>query len=113
MPDNVVAPIAYGVFEIKVEGILHDKAPRFASYPPSPSQLVNNWTDSWEEFFTRQFRSDVAYAQRVLGRCPDLEELTDRFVDKVVPRLLRPLETGDHNIKPSLCHGDIWDGNVQ
>ncbi|KAK8115762.1 hypothetical protein PG984_012264 [Apiospora sp. TS-2023a] len=78
-----------------------------------PPAMVNDWTDSWEEYFTRQFRSDVAYTQRVLGLNPDLEELTDRFVEKVIPRLLRPLQTGGRSIKPSLCHGDIWDGNVQ
>lgn len=34
-------------------------------------------------------------------------------IEKVVPRLLRPLQTGGRTIKPSLCHGDLWDGNIQ
>ncbi|KAK7991455.1 hypothetical protein PG988_000249 [Apiospora saccharicola] len=78
-----------------------------------PPAMVNGWTDSWEEYFTRQFRSDAAYAQRVLGPNPDLEKPTDSFVEKLIPRLLRPLQTGGRSIKPSLCHGDLWDGNVQ
>ncbi|KAK8103674.1 uncharacterized protein PG998_010707 [Apiospora kogelbergensis] len=78
-----------------------------------PPPMVNNWTNSWEEYFGRQFRADMAFVQRVFGADPELVELTDQFIDKVVARLLRPLQTGGRNIKPSLCHGDLWDGNVQ
>lgn len=75
--------------------------------------MRNEWNNSWEEFWGRQFRSDVAYAQHVYGRDEELDSLTEVFVQKVVARLLRPLQTGGRNIKPSLCHGDLWDGNVQ
>lgn len=78
-----------------------------------PPVMSNEWTDSWEEFWGRQFRSDVAYAQRVYGKDEDLDTLTEEFIQKVVARLLRPLQTGGRSIKPSLCHGDLWDGNVQ
>lgn len=75
--------------------------------------MSNEWTDSWEEFWGRQFRNDVAYVQKVYGRDEYLDSLTADFIQKVVARLLRPLQTGGRNIKPSLCHGDLWDGNVQ
>lgn len=78
-----------------------------------PPVMRNEWTDSWEEFWGRQFRSDVAYAQKVYGVDEELESLTEEFIRKVVARLLRPLQTGGRTIKPSLCHGDLWDGNVQ
>ena len=45
---------------------------------------------------------------------PD-KELRDLFgltMKKVVPRLLRPLETGGRQIKPSLVHGALYSGNV-
>lgn len=77
-----------------------------------PPAMVNDWTDSWEEFYARQFRSDIAYAQGVYGADPELSHLADTLVDKVIARLLRPLQIGGRNIKPSLCHGDLWDGNV-
>lgn len=80
-------------------------------YGPPP--MVVDWTDDWETFWTREFRSGVEYVQRMCGKDPELVELTEEFVDKVVPRLLRPLQTGGRDIKPSLCHGDLWDGNIQ
>ena len=78
-----------------------------------PPVMRNEWTNSWEEFWGRQFRSDVNYAQQVHGKDEELDSLTEEFVQKVVARLLRPLQTGGRSIKPSLCHGDLWDGNVQ
>ncbi|KAK6837926.1 hypothetical protein PG987_006207 [Apiospora arundinis] len=78
-----------------------------------PPPMINDWTDSWEEYFGRQFRADIVYVQQVFGADPGLVDLTEEFVNKVVARLLRPLQTGGRRIKPSLCHGDLWDGNVQ
>lgn len=77
------------------------------------SPMRNEWTDTWEEFFTREFRSNLEWAQRERGRQPGLDDATEQFVEKVIPRLLRPLETGDRSIRPTLCHGDLWDGNIQ
>ena len=78
-----------------------------------PPAMVNDWTDSWEEYYARQFRSNIVYAQGVHGQDHELNELTDVLVEKVIARLLRPLQIGGRSIKPSLCHGDLWDGNVQ
>jgi len=75
--------------------------------------MVVDWTDNWEEFWIRMFRSDLEYAQQMRGHDPELVEVAEEFIDKVVPRLLRPLQTGGRSIKPSLCHGDLWDGNIQ
>lgn len=80
-------------------------------YGPPPMKV--GWTESWEYFWTREFRSGLEYAQSMRGARPDLVEVSDEFIAKVVPRLLRPLQTGGRSIKPSLCHGDLWDGNIQ
>ncbi len=80
-------------------------------YGPLP--MVAEWTDNWEEFWVREFRAGVAYVQSVLGEDPELAGLAEQVLLKVVPRLLRPLQTGGRSIKPSLCHGDLWDGNIQ
>ena len=75
--------------------------------------MVNDWTNSWEEYFARQFRSDISFLQTVYGEDTELADLTEVFIQKVVTRLLRPLQTGGRNIKPTLCHGDLWHENVQ
>ena len=46
------------------------------------------------------------------GPDEEMQQLCDKVLTKVVPRLLRPLETGGRSIQPRLVHGDIWDGNV-
>ncbi|KAI2463011.1 Fructosamine/Ketosamine-3-kinase [Annulohypoxylon bovei var. microspora] len=65
--------------------------------------MINSWTENWEEYFTRQFRANLVYAQQE----------PEEFIEKVIPRLLRLLQIGGRSIKPTLCHGDLWDGNIQ
>lgn len=77
-----------------------------------PPPMKNDWTDSWEEFWGRQYQSDIDYAQQVYGYDEELAVLTTKFIEKVVARLLRPLQTGGRVLKPVLCHGGLWDGNV-
>jgi protein-ribulosamine 3-kinase len=72
--------------------------------------LVNDWCDTWEEYFARQLRSDILWMHSIRGPNAEFDAVAEQFFQKVVPRLLRPLE---NNIKPVLIHGDIWPGNVQ
>ena len=46
------------------------------------------------------------------GPDDELKELTEGMLTKVIPRLLRPLETGGRQIQPRLLRGDLWDGNT-
>lgn len=80
-------------------------------YGPPPMRV--DWSDCWEQFWTREFMSGLEYIQKAQGEDPELVQVAEEFTNKVVPRLLRPLQTGGRNIKPSLCHGDLWDGNIQ
>ncbi|MCJ1351614.1 MAG: hypothetical protein MMC33_001598 [Icmadophila ericetorum] len=75
--------------------------------------LQCSWCDSWEEFFSRQFRAELAWEAGIRGANLELEQLTEELFAKVIPRLLRPLQTGGRTIKPTLCHGDLWQGNVE
>ena len=45
--------------------------------------MVNDWTDSWEEYFARQFRSDVSFVQSVYGEDAELADLTEALIKKV------------------------------
>lgn len=70
------------------------------------------WTDSWEEFFANSLKRVFEYEEKKHGPDKELKALERTVLQKVVPRLLRPLETGGRRIQPRLIHGDIWDGNV-
>jgi len=76
--------------------------------------MDNRWTHSLEEYYTREFRSSVAYAQRPLENDPELAKLAEPFIKIVIPRAART--TSDrwvYSIKPTLCFGDLWDANIQ
>ncbi|KAI1300889.1 Fructosamine kinase-domain-containing protein [Xylaria venustula] len=75
--------------------------------------LINDWCDTWEECFGRQLRADIQWLHSVRGPDPEFDEVAEQFFEKVIPRLLRPLQSGGRNIKPTLVHGDVWPGNVQ
>ncbi|KAK3904177.1 hypothetical protein C8A05DRAFT_42722 [Staphylotrichum tortipilum] len=67
-----------------------------------PPPMIVDWTDNCG-----------GVLDPMLGEDPELLKLAEEFIKKVVPRLLQPLQTGGRNIKPSLCHRDLWDGNIQ
>lgn len=75
----------------------------------------NTWTDSWEEFWTRQMRDflDREDAAHNGEPHPELERLRPLFFEKVLPRYLRPLESDGRSVTPCLIHADLWPGNVK
>jgi protein-ribulosamine 3-kinase len=88
----------------------------------------NRWNESWEAFFAQQMEGAFEAEQEVHGLSEDYQRLLPALYEKVIPRLLRPLETGENTLKPALTHGeniiteicimlmvksgDLWDGNV-
>ena len=74
--------------------------------------LTNDWCDNWEEFFIRTFREEVEWERGVQGQDAEMDRLLELTFEKVIPRLLRPLQSGGRSIKPALCHGDLWHGNI-
>lgn len=69
------------------------------------------WTDTWEECFTNGTRKDFELEREARGPSQDLDDLTGPLFEKVIPRLLRPLEMCGRKLKPSFVHGDLWYGN--
>ncbi|KAH6611491.1 hypothetical protein Trco_001511 [Trichoderma cornu-damae] len=72
----------------------------------------NTWCDSWEAFFANGLRHVLKVREERAGLNPELDALLPSLFDKVIPRLLRPLESGGRKIRPSLVHGDLWYGNT-
>lgn len=72
----------------------------------------NAWCHSWELFFARGLRQVLNLRGERAGPDPELDAMLPELFDRVIPRLLRPLETEGRKIKPCLVHGDLWYGNV-
>ena len=68
---------------------------------------VVGWEEKWAEFYLKLL---VGVCQRDLetnGPWPEMERATEQVAAKVIPRLLGSLQ-----IKPSIIHGDLWEGNM-
>ncbi|KAK8043346.1 hypothetical protein PG993_005776, partial [Apiospora rasikravindrae] len=74
--------------------------------------IEHGWSNTWEEYFARTTKALFELEQQARGPNEDIRELMVPFFSKVVPRLLRPMETGGRSIRPSLIHGDLWHGNA-
>lgn len=67
---------------------------------------------SWERFFTRLIANTMAMERRIQGDDPEIEYLESSILSRVIPRLLRPIETNGTIVKAVLLHGNLWDGNM-
>jgi protein-ribulosamine 3-kinase len=72
----------------------------------------NTWSLSWEVFYLTQMRQLFDLEHEAQGPSSDLDPLLPSFYEKVIPRLLRPLETGRNALLPALIHGDLWHSNA-
>lgn len=69
-------------------------------------------SDSWEDLFTRVMNTTFDVEEQTQGPDEDMQKLRKGIVEKVIPRLLRPLETEGRKLVPRLVHSDLWHGNV-
>lgn len=81
------------------------------TYEGSMYQNVK-WCKTWEESFLLHLKAFIDQERKSQGPSKELDELLPPFIEKVIPRLLRPLQTHGRTIKPVLVHGDIWYGNI-
>ncbi|KAL8643616.1 MAG: hypothetical protein Q9226_008240 [Calogaya cf. arnoldii] len=73
----------------------------------------NSWSDSWEEWYARALKRMLEEEEKSHGPDETLARVTVAMFEKVIPRLLRPLETGGRQIQPCLIHSDLWPGNAK
>ena len=70
------------------------------------------WDGSWTSFFTKLFDGALQNDLETNGSSPVFEKVASRVLSKVIPRLLGALESDGRSIRPTLIHGDLWDGNI-
>lgn len=81
------------------------------TYAGNLPQFVG-WEDSWETFFAKSMRQALDLEIERKGPSEELDVLSDALFQKVIPRLLKPLESEGRAVKPSLIHGDLWYANA-
>lgn len=75
--------------------------------------VENTWNDSWEVFWAQQIRSLLEQEEKLRGPNEEFSLLKSALYGKVIPRLLRSLETVGRSITPCLIHSDLWPGNIK
>jgi protein-ribulosamine 3-kinase len=76
------------------------------------TQVTDVWEESWEILYRKQLAHMFAMDLEKHGSWPEFEQLCDLTLDKVIPRLLGPLQSEGRSINPCLLHGDCWDENT-
>ncbi|QMW37278.1 hypothetical protein G4B11_000514 [Aspergillus flavus] len=102
LPDFAPKPIAWGTYQDVPD--MH-----YLSIGNLPQ--MTEWEDSWETFFAKSLKKALDLEIKAKGPDPELDHLLPLLFDKVIPRLLRPLESDGRSVKPSLVHGDLWYAN--
>jgi protein-ribulosamine 3-kinase len=69
-------------------------------------------TDTWEDLFVQVMNTTFDVEELTQGPDDDMQMLRKGIMDKVLPRLLRPMETEGRKLVPRLVHSDLWHGNV-
>lgn len=67
---------------------------------------------SWTTFFGKLLAEAYRQDTETNGVWPELETVHRRVQSHLIPRLIGALESEGRSVKPTLIHGDLWDGNV-
>lgn len=76
------------------------------------THITDRWEDSWEILYRNQLAHQINIDEEKNGVWPEFQHVCRLTLEKVIPRLLRPLQSEGRRIKPCLIHGDLWDENT-
>lgn len=77
---------------------------------PLPLRLAQS--SSWEDYLVRYLHYFFRAEEIAQGERPSkMQELMEILFGRIIPRLIRPLETGGREISPRVLHTDLWSGN--
>jgi fructosamine-3-kinase len=70
------------------------------------------WDGNWASFFAKLLKEVLVFDESVNGVWPAFHTVAERTLSHVIPRLLGVLQKDGRYLRPSLIHGDLWEGNV-
>lgn len=74
--------------------------------------LVADWDSSWTSFYGKLLKGVYQLDTEVNGPWKELDDAMKITLEKIIPRLLGPLEEDGRSVKPCLIHGDLWEENI-
>jgi protein-ribulosamine 3-kinase len=75
-------------------------------------QATHCWEASWAVLYRKQLAQMIRLDREKHGEWPEFKAVCDIVLERVIPRLLEPLQSDGRSIKPCLVHGDLWDENT-
>ena len=77
-----------------------------------PLAQATDWNASWVDYYIQLIRNAMRLNMEKNGTWRDLEQVVEHLIEHVVPKVLGPLEADGRSVKPTLIHGDLWEGNT-
>lgn len=71
-----------------------------------------NWDASWTSFFSKLLAEAYRQSCETSGVWPELDQLYQRVQSHLIPRLIGALESEGRTVKPTIIHGNMWEGNI-
>jgi protein-ribulosamine 3-kinase len=82
------------------------------TYHAKLPQITDCWEESWAVLYRKQLAQMIKLDEEKHGEWPEFKVVCNLVLEKVIPRLLEPLQSEGRTIKPCLVHGDLWDENT-
>ncbi|MCJ1398926.1 hypothetical protein MMC11_002127 [Xylographa trunciseda] len=77
-----------------------------------PNEQNVEWNSNWCIYFTRLLTQFFDREVAINGPWAAYERAFEQLISHSVPRILNPLQSAGRQLKPSLIHGDLWEGNA-
>ena len=74
--------------------------------------LATEWDSSWMSFYQKLLKRVYEQDTHANGNWEPFDRAMELTLQRVIPRLLGPLEEDGRSVKPCLIHGDLWEGNI-
>jgi len=113
--DRLPDPVGLAIRLAELHSTSISPTGKFGFYVPTYDgklPQITDWDSSWASYFGKLLTGILRLDIEVNGPWKELEDLAERVVNEVIPRLLGALESDGRSIKPSLIHGDLWEGNI-
>jgi protein-ribulosamine 3-kinase len=74
-----------------------------------PNRQITQWESDWCTYFTRLLNGFFVDNIGINGPNEEYEKTFEILKTKVIPLILKPLQSDGRSIKPCLIHSDLWE----